>query len=51
MGGCTNCQNEGYCIPDDCELLKKRPPSATQKTAGYKNNYHAYCSMVRRKKQ
>lgn len=24
MGGCTNCQHEGYCIPDDCELLKKK---------------------------
>lgn len=24
MGGRTNCQHEGYCIPDDCELLKKK---------------------------
>lgn len=51
MGDCTDCPHEGYCIPDDCELLKKKPPSVPPEDGLLQNDFHAYCSMGRRKKQ
>lgn len=26
---CENCPNKDYCIPDECETIKKTPSAAT----------------------